>query len=251
MSIRNWQYRCHRILASNSEHLSEQYNGFAGEIINFETIIKDWEVKYRAMHDQLTSENKLLTGKLNSLEESRIQKDELIKFNQQKNTLREQIVRYKEMVYELERTQILDENRLKNVVGSRLLQLSNEFLQTNDIRIAAHVQRLFRENIALNNELGCLLHNQQRLKGENEVLSKKITEQGKNFNSMQQACQKHIVLISNLSTECEKMRKQSEWTAKTEKLKQMNVLQFLLLRKFATDNSRIYLLITNMYICTH
>lgn len=37
---------------------------------NFKNRMQEWENKYKAMHDNLTSEIKLLTGKLNSMEVS-------------------------------------------------------------------------------------------------------------------------------------------------------------------------------------
>lgn len=221
------------------EKLSELAKVRSDEMNKFQAIIKDWEVKYKAMHDQLTSEIKLLTGKLNSLEEFRIQKDELMaKFDQQETALREQMQRHKDTVYELERKQILDKNRLKNEVESRLLQLSNEFVRTNEIRIAAHVQRLFRENIALNNELECLLHAQRRLKGENELLNKKITEQRRLYESIQEentlqvvSCQKHSSIISKLSADCDKMKKQLKSLEETEKMKHLAELRETTARK--------------------
>lgn len=41
---------------------------------NFKNRMQEWENKYKAMHDNLTSEIKLLTGKLNSMEVSKILK---------------------------------------------------------------------------------------------------------------------------------------------------------------------------------
>lgn len=116
--------------------------------------------KYNRAINQLTSEIKLLNGKLSSLEEFRIQKDELMaKFDQKENALREQMQRHKDTVNELERKRMLDKNRLENEVESRLLQSPKEFVQRNYIRIAAHVQRLFRAKIVLINGLDCFIAN--------------------------------------------------------------------------------------------
>lgn len=65
------------------EKLSELGKVRDEETTEFQRIIKEWEVKFKAMQEELTSEIKLLTGKLVSLEEFRIQRDELMtKFDQ-------------------------------------------------------------------------------------------------------------------------------------------------------------------------
>lgn len=65
------------------EKLSELGKVRNEETTEFQRIIKEWEIKFKAMQEELTSEIKLLTGKLVSLEEFRIQRDELMsKFDQ-------------------------------------------------------------------------------------------------------------------------------------------------------------------------
>lgn len=65
------------------EKLSELGKVRHEETVEFQRIIKEWEIKFKAMQEELTSEIKLLTGKLVSLEEFRIQRDELMsKFDQ-------------------------------------------------------------------------------------------------------------------------------------------------------------------------
>lgn len=134
----------------------------------------EWENKYKAMHDNLSSEIKLLTGKLNSMEEFRLQRDDLMsKFDTQEMELKEQAKKHKAILYEMERKVILDKERMRKDVENKLLELSTEFTKTSDLRVAASTQRLVRENIALNNDMDKMIFTQERLQRENEEMKKK------------------------------------------------------------------------------
>lgn len=159
------------------EKLSELAKVRASETTEFKRQIREQELKYKTMQDELTSEIKLLTGKLNSLEEFRIQKDELMaKFDQQEDELRIQTKNHRELIYDIERKQVIDKDRMKKEVENRLLQLSNAFAKSNEIRISAHVQRLVRENIALNNELDRMMFSQRRLQNEKNAMEEETAK---------------------------------------------------------------------------
>lgn len=162
------------IIAELEDKLSELSKVREAENIESARLMNEREAKYKAMHDQLTSEIKLLTGKLNSMEEFRIQRDELLaKFDAQETELKEQHKRHKAILYEMERKVILDKDLLRKEVENRLLQLSTEFTKCNEIRVAAHTQRLVRENIALNNEMDRVMFTIERLKREMEDTKRK------------------------------------------------------------------------------
>lgn len=136
--------------------------------------MNEWENKFKAMHDNLSSEIKLLTGKLNSMEEFRLQRDDLMaKFDTQEMELKEQAKKHKAILYEMERKVILDKERMRKDVENKLLELSTEFTKTSDLRVAASTQRLVRENIALNNDMDRMMATQERLQRENEEMKKK------------------------------------------------------------------------------
>lgn len=221
------------------EKLTQLAKVRAEETERFQGKIQDWESKYKTMHEQLTSEIKLLTGKLNSLEEFRIQKDELMaKFDQQETDLKEQNQRHKETLYELERKQILDKDRLKNEVENRLLQLSNEFAKSNEIRISAHVQRMVRENIALNNELDRLVVTTERLMVDNKRISEQNAEQRlytqcvlEENARLVDVCQKRLRIIEKLTTELERIRGRTQSHGEADKQRQMAEVREMTVRK--------------------
>lgn len=216
-------------LAKVREEENDQYRG----------IIKDWETKYKTMHEQLTSELKLLNGKLNSLEEFRIQKDELMaKFDQQETELKEQNQKHKDIIYDMEKQQILDKDKLKNEVENRLMQLSDEFARANEIRIAAHVHRMIRENIFLNNSVDHLNKTVEQLQTENKTFNDRI--EAKNLYAktihdenvfLINVAQKRLNIIEKLTGECESLKKMEKTFEHLEKQRQMTELREMATRK--------------------
>ncbi|XP_063702904.1 cilia- and flagella-associated protein 157 [Culicoides brevitarsis] len=217
------------------DKLSELSKVRDAENIEFKKVLSEREAKYKAMHDQLTSEIKLLTGKLNSMEEFRIQRDELLaKFDAQETELKEQHKRHKAILYEMERKVILDKDLLRKDVENKLLQLSTEFTKSSEIRVAAHTQRLVRENIALNNEMDRMIYTHERLRREYDEMKHanlRIKSQAEIIESekarLVRTCQGHIRIIEELTSAYEKLRERSmtlknihkQFEAAKEKLK--------------------------------
>lgn len=209
------------------------------ETDHFQAIIKDWESKYKAMHDQLSSEIKLLAGKLNYLEEFRLQHDDLMaKFDQQEKNLKEQEQRHKDTLYELEHKQIKQKVHLKNQLEQRLFELSNEFTRTNQIRMAAHVQRMTRENIALNNEIERQLHSvdEMRTKNKSLIAQNKQLRQNNHGLSEENAqlsnmCKRYLQVITNLTGECERLKADAGKIDATDKMRRMAEVREMASRK--------------------
>lgn len=221
------------------EKLSELAKVRAQETEKFQEIIKDWESKFKAMHEQLSSEIKLLAGKLNYLEEFRLQHDDLMaKFDEQDRNLKEQEQRHKDTLYELEHKQIAEKVLLKNQLEGRLLELSNEFTQANQVRTAAHVQRLTRENIALSNEINRLLYTVERVTNKNDKVMHQNREQRRLGNSIleENAClvdagEKHLKIIARLTKECEKLKVEVKKADESGKLRKIAEVRETVSRK--------------------
>lgn len=186
---------------------------------NFKKRMNEWENKFKAMHDNLSSEIKLLTGKLNSMEEFRLQRDDLMaKFDTQEMESREQAKKHKAILYEMERKVILDKERMRKDVENKLLELSTEFTKTSDLRVAASTQRLVRENIALNNDMDRMIFTQERLQKENEEMKKKHTDIAGQYEAslnekkrLIKTGEQQLEIIKALTAEYEDLRDQNAY----------------------------------------
>lgn len=171
------------------------------------------------MHDNLSSEIKLLTGKLNSMEEFRLQRDDLMaKFDTQEQDIREQAKKHKAILYEMERKVILDKERMRKDVENKLLELSTEFTKTSDLRVAASTQRLVRENIALNNDMDRMMFTLDRLQKDNEEMKKKHKEISSQFEvsvaekkRLIKTCEQQLKVIKKLTHEYENQKDLSDY----------------------------------------
>lgn len=211
------------LLEELEEKLTELNNVREEENRSAKKHAKELEAKSKAMEEQLVSEIKLLTGKLNSLEEFRIQRDEIIgKFEAQETMFKDQQKRHEEKLYEIEKANIIGKDMLKKEVEQRLQQLSNEFAESTDIRMAAHVQRLMRENIALNNEMDRLFVTHQRMQEEHlkyQAMNREFKDQLKmtdveNRRLVRTGC-KQVLIIEAL---VEKVEEQLEEIKKLEQI---------------------------------
>ncbi|XP_055855218.1 cilia- and flagella-associated protein 157 [Episyrphus balteatus] len=196
------------------ERLTELSKVRDSENLAFTEKIKEWETKYKSMHEQLTSEIKLLNGKLNSLEEFRVQRDLLLaKFDEQEQDLKEHQRMHKEAVYGMEQKAIIEKDALKKEVEHKLLQLSEDFTRSSEIRNAGYTRRLIRENISLTKEIDSLITSQLRMMQEHneaKAKTKRLDEEFKANEEMKQrlilTCQNKIEIIEKLTTSYENLK---------------------------------------------
>ncbi|XP_075975434.1 uncharacterized protein LOC142976094 [Anticarsia gemmatalis] len=164
-----------------NEELKEKVKGLEEirEIENaqFHKTVSELERNFTIMKDQLSSENKLLAGKLNTLEEFRAIRDDLMKkFEKQEQDFKDQEMKYKRIIYNAEKKFVIGKDKLKKEMEARLLQLAQDFQDATELRVAASTHRVIRENIAINNELDNILSTQQKVAGQNEVFKEKVRQ---------------------------------------------------------------------------
>ncbi|KAM7355412.1 cilia- and flagella-associated protein 157 [Cochliomyia hominivorax] len=176
--------------------------------------IKDLENKYKSMHDQLTSEIKLLNGKLNSLDEFRIQRDVLLaKFDDQEQQLKEKDRSHQETIYNIEQKAVVEKDALKKEVEAKLLQVSEDFTRSSEIRNAGYTRRLIRENIALQKEIDILVISQLKMQQDFKNHMQKNQEMKDQYNTLDQlknqlikSSQNKIRIIEKLTTNYERLK---------------------------------------------
>lgn len=145
------------------------------ETIQFNETVTELQKNFTRMKDQLTSENKLLAGKLNTLEEFRFMRDDLMKkYDAQEKKFEDQEMCYRRIIYETEKKFVISKDKLKKEMETRLLQLAQDFQDATEIRIAASTHRVIRENIAISNELDNILSAQQKISDQNEMFKENI-----------------------------------------------------------------------------
>ncbi|XP_073456546.1 cilia- and flagella-associated protein 157 isoform X1 [Aquarana catesbeiana] len=127
--------------------------------------------------DRLTSENMLLAGKLASLEEFRVQKEELMaKFAALEEKLRSQEEGHKQMMYGLEKKAVLDKDRLKKEMVQRVNTVAAEFRRVSNNQMAETTKRAIRENVAIGSQLAKMSDKSMELIHENDLLKERESE---------------------------------------------------------------------------
>lgn len=210
------------------------------------TTIKNWENKFKAMEEQLTSEIKLLNGKLNSLEEFRILRDDMLqKFDEQEQKYKLFQKEHDRQIEEMEAKAIVEKDQLKKEVEAKLLQLSEDFTKSSEIRIAGYTRRLIRENIALNKEMDKMVATQIRMEEDNE----KMVEQNDGIKGLLTTAdsvktrliktgQKQIDIVKRITTQYETLKEKYIDVKKYKKLYENAVKQEVVDRFSKADTSQ-------------
>ncbi|XP_043471484.1 cilia- and flagella-associated protein 157 [Leptopilina heterotoma] len=127
------------------------------------------EQEFRTMESNLSAEVKLAEGKLNSLEEWRIARLDLMnKFEEQEKQMSEQEKSHKETLYEAEKELILGKAKMQIEMEERLIELAQKFQAATTIRIADETHKAIQENISLNRELDSIFRTCRELDYQNK-----------------------------------------------------------------------------------
>lgn len=145
-----------------------------GEKDQYEVQLATLRTEMQEIKDQLTSENMVLGGKLASLEEFRVQKEDLMaKFAKMEEELVKQQKDHKEVIYNLERKAVVDKDRLKKEMVLRLNQVAAEFRKVSNKQMAETTKRTIRENVSINAQLAKMSDKTMELIQENDELRTK------------------------------------------------------------------------------
>ncbi|KAM9324328.1 uncharacterized protein PAF06_000355 [Gastrophryne carolinensis] len=171
--------------------LNDQLNGLQqakdAEKKAYEAQLAQVRHEYQETKDRLTSENMLLAGKLASLEEFRVQKEELMaKFAALEDKLRAQEEEHKEMMYNLEKKAVLDKDRLKKEMVQRVNTVAAEFRRVSNNQMAETTKRAIRENVAISSQLTKMSDKSMELIDENDLLKERDAELRKQLEVLEE-----------------------------------------------------------------
>ncbi|KAE8608796.1 hypothetical protein XENTR_v10011609 [Xenopus tropicalis] len=137
--------------------------------------------------ERLTSENMLLAGKLASLEEFRVQKEELMgKFAALEEKVKEQEQEHKEAMYILEKKVVLDKDRLKKEMVQRVSTVAAEFRRVSNNQMAETTKRAIRENVSISLQLDKMSDKSIELISENDLLKDRNSELTKQLEMLEE-----------------------------------------------------------------
>ncbi|XP_039618700.1 cilia- and flagella-associated protein 157 [Polypterus senegalus] len=186
-----------RTLDQRADELADLTDRFLGlqqakeaEKVAFEAQLAQLRHEFQETKDQLTSENMVLAGKLASLEEFRLHKEEMIaKIAGLEALVKSQEDEHQAAIYDLEKKNVLDKDRLKKEMLERVASVAVEFRRVSDKQTAETTKRMIRENVLLSARLSkasakCIevLEENQALKEQEEIQRRQlgVVEQGQN-----------------------------------------------------------------------
>eukprot|EP00794_Sanderia_malayensis_P016056 gene16056-17678_t len=145
---------------------------------HYEVQLATLRTEMQEIKDQLTSENMVLGGKLASLEEFRVQKEDLLaKFAKLEEELVKQGDTHKEQMYNLEKKAVVDKDRLKKEMIVRVNTVASEFRKVSNKQMAETTKRTLRENVAINAQLSKMSDKTMELIQESDELKDKEKNQ--------------------------------------------------------------------------
>ncbi|XP_061169615.1 cilia- and flagella-associated protein 157-like [Saccostrea echinata] len=136
--------------------------------------IQQIKTELQETKDQLTSDNMILGGKLASLEEFKVHREELMaKFANMEKELKQKDEDHKSAIYDLEKKAVLDKSRLKSEMVQRVNQVAAEFRRVSNKQMAETTKNTIRENVSITAQLAKMSDKTMELIQENDELKKK------------------------------------------------------------------------------
>ncbi|VDI83783.1 cilia- and flagella-associated protein 157-like isoform X1 [Mytilus edulis] len=143
--------------------------------------IHQLRTEYQEKNDKLSAELTLTTGKLNALEEFRVQQDELNKkFAELEAKLNQKDLDHDKEIYDLERKAVIEKDRLKKEMVNRVNNVAAEFRKVSNKQMAETTKRTIRENVSIQAQLQKMSDKTMELIKENDeqkAVAKKYKQQ--------------------------------------------------------------------------
>lgn len=153
---------------------------------SYELQITQLKTEAQETKDQLTSENMLINGKLEQLEDFRQNKEELeAKFKAMEDMLEQAQTDQKEAVYNLERKEVQNRDRLKKEMTARVNTVAAEFRKVSNKQMAETTKRTIRENVSINAQLAKMSEKTIDLIKENDELRLKDKRHQQTINMLE------------------------------------------------------------------
>ncbi|XP_048414638.1 cilia- and flagella-associated protein 157 isoform X1 [Stegostoma tigrinum] len=153
---------------------------------SYEIQLSHLRQEFQETKDQLASENMILAGKLDALEEFRIQKEELMmRFASLEEQLKHQEKEHNEIIYDLERRAVVDKHRLKKELVSRVNVVAAEFRRISKKQVAETTKRAIRENASISNKLGKISDKSIKVIKENDDLKSEAKKQQRTIHILE------------------------------------------------------------------
>ncbi|XP_066512606.1 cilia- and flagella-associated protein 157-like [Hoplias malabaricus] len=195
---------------------------------SFEMQLSTLRHEFQENKDKLISENMALAGKLASVEEFLVQKEELMTLL---TSLKEQMKRQKEehqaIIYNLEKKAVLDNERLKKEMLQRVATAAAEFWEVTERSMPETTKRAIHENASLTAQLRDLSYNNEELYKENNALTlqKKelMTENEITESLMEEMTKKSVAnqkVVKQLTEKCKQMKTELENFARHKQVHQ-------------------------------
>lgn len=172
--------------------------------------IQQIKTELQETKDQLTSDNMILGGKLASLEEFKVHREELMaKFANMEKELEQKDEDHKSAIYDLEKKAVLDKSRLKSEMVQRVNQVAAEFRRVSNKQMAETTKNTIRENVSITAQLAKMSDKTMELIQENDELKKKERQQKQhiemledNEKTLAKKNHSHQKLIKMLTDKC-------------------------------------------------
>ncbi|KAJ8263116.1 hypothetical protein COCON_G00155730 [Conger conger] len=157
-----------------SEQLSVLRKVKESEKASMEKQLAQLRQDFQEKKDQLTSENMVLVGKLASLDEFHMQKEELMeRLTMQEEQLKKQSKEHQLAIHSLEKKNVLDNDRVKKEMHQHMAAIAAELKLVSERKIPVTTMRAIHENMSVTTQLSQLSHKIQVLLEENQTLKEK------------------------------------------------------------------------------